>query len=181
MIEIIELKSNMIDDVKEFLFKQIKKEFGYGYIPEYHKDIVNLEKYYIKPQRNNFYIALDSNKNKIIGTIGLRSYDKNFEEFKGTYSNLNTSSIWRLFIDNEYRRCGIATLLFEISEKFIIQNNFTKIYLHTHKTLPGALNFWKKMGFNITWDTNNELETVHMDKKINNISQLSTKQAIPSK
>ena len=60
MIEIIELKSNMIDDVKEFLFKQIKKEFGYGYIPEYHKDIVNLEKYYIKPQRNNFYIALDS-------------------------------------------------------------------------------------------------------------------------
>ena len=36
-----------IEDVKKFLFKMITLEFGYGYVPEWHQDIVNLEDYYI--------------------------------------------------------------------------------------------------------------------------------------
>ena len=45
-IEIIEINHEMnIELIKEFLFKQIKKEFNYDYIPEYHQDIVNLNDY----------------------------------------------------------------------------------------------------------------------------------------
>jgi hypothetical protein len=32
--------------------------------------------------------------------------------------------------------------------------------------LPGAIEFWTKMGFVVVLDSNDELETVHMDKKI---------------
>ena len=38
---------------------EIKKEFGYGYIPEWHQDIVNMEDYYISPDKNDFFIAYE--------------------------------------------------------------------------------------------------------------------------
>ena len=56
--------------------------------------------------------------------------------------------------------------MFNIAENFANQVNYDNIYLHTHKTLDGALEFWKKMGFVVAFDSNNELKTVHMDKKI---------------
>ena len=159
---------NQIEKVQKFLFSQIKKEFNYGYVPEYHSDIKNLYDYYICPKRNNFFICLDKKSNDIIATIGLRAYDKDFDEFRNIYSNETTASIWRLFVDEKYRRCGIASMLFKIVEEFAYKNQYNEIYLHTHKTLNGAIDFWEKMGFNITIDTNNELQTVHMEKNIFN-------------
>ncbi len=34
-------------NVKKFLFKMIQDEFGFGFIPEYHQDIKNMEDYYL--------------------------------------------------------------------------------------------------------------------------------------
>ena len=42
--------SRQIRDVQEFLFKMIKKEFGYGYVPEWHQDIVKLDLISLTPQ-----------------------------------------------------------------------------------------------------------------------------------
>ena len=59
--------------------------------------------------------------------------------------------------------------------KTLNEAGYDKIYLHTHKNLDGALEFWTKMGFVVALDSNDELETVHMDKKIQklDISHLS--------
>lgn len=157
--------SRQIRDVQKFLFRMIKKEFGYGYIPKWHQDIVKMEDYYINPEKNNFYVAyLDTGE--IIATIGIRAYDKDFPKFRHLYSNEATSSIWRLFVDEKFRRCGLASRMFAVAENFANENGFSEIYLHTHKSLNGALEFWMKMGFIIVLDSNDELETVHMDKKI---------------
>ena len=166
-----ELTNNpkLIKDVQEFLFYQIKKEFGYDYVPEWHQDIINLETYYINPERNNFFIALNGKTNEIIATIGIRSYDKDFPLFRGIYSENTTSSIWRLFVDEKYRRCGLASKMFSITENFANTVDYNEIYLHTHKNLEGALKFLTKMGFVIAFDTNDDLQTVHMDKKIRSI------------
>ena len=131
-VDIKELKndSNDIKKVQEFLFKMIKLEFGYDYVPEWHQDIVNLNDYYINSERNAFFVAY-SESGEIIGAIGLRAYDKDFPEFRHLYSNETTSSIW-----------------------------------NTHRNLDGALKFWTKMGFVITLDEEDDLETVHMEKYI---------------
>jgi GNAT superfamily N-acetyltransferase len=157
--------SEMISNVQKFLFAQIKKEFGYDYVPEWHQDIVNMEKFYINPKRNNFFIAYNENC-EIIATIGLRAYDKDFPQFRGQFSSDTTSSIWRLFVEEKYRRCGLASKMFSVAESFANESSYEDIYLHTHKTLPGAIEFWTKMGFIVILDSNDELETVHMDKKI---------------
>ena len=166
LIKKLENDEEQIINLQKFLFGQIKKEFGYGYVPAFHRDIKNLNDYYIEPERNIFLIAIDEDSNEIVATIGLRAYDKNFKEFNGIYSNESTASIWRLFVDEKYRRCGIASKLFKLVETFAFENQFDEIYLHTHKTLDGALDFWKEMGFKITIDSNNELQTVHMEKNI---------------
>lgn len=157
--------SGQINNVREFLFGMIKKELGYGYVPKWHQDIMNLEEFYVTPEKNNFFVAYDEN-GEIVGTIGIRSYDKDFPEFREKYSEDSTSSIWRLFVDRKCRRCGLASKMFSVAESFANNVGYSMIYLHTHKTLDGAIEFWKKMGFVVTLDTDNELETVHMDKQI---------------
>ena len=160
--------SEEICNVQKFLFKMIKKEFGYGYIPKWHQDIMNLEEYYIDPERNNFFVAY-LETGQIIATIGIRAYDKDFPIFRHLYSNENTSSIWRLFVDERCRRCGLASKMFSIAENFANEIGYNEIYLHTHKTLEGAIEFWTKMGFVVSFDANDELETVHMDKQIRSL------------
>lgn len=157
--------STEIINVQKFLFSMIKQEFGYDYVPEWHQDIVNMDEYYVSPKRNNFFVAY-TETGEIIATIGIRAYDKDFPEFRHLYSNDATSSIWRLFVDRRCRRCGLASKMFSIAENFAYEAGFDNIYLHTHKTLPGALEYWTKMGFVVALDSNDKLETVHMDKKI---------------
>jgi ribosomal protein S18 acetylase RimI-like enzyme len=166
VIKELENDSGKIRDVQEFLFKMIKLEFGYDYVPEWHQDIMNMEEYYINPERNNFYVAYSEKTGEIIATIGIRAYDKDFPEFRHLYSKDTTSSIWRLFVDRRCRRCGLASKMFCIAESFANGVGYDDIYLHTHKTLDGAIEFWTKMGFVVSLDSNDELETVHMDKKI---------------
>lgn len=154
-----------IKEVQKFLFKMIKLEFGYDYVPKWHQDIVNMDEYYIDPERNAFFVAYGEN-GEIIGTIGIRAYDKEFKQFEHTYSKETTSSIWRLFVDRRYRRCGLASKMFSVAENFAKKSDYSNIYLHTHHTLDGALKFWLKMGFVITLDEGDELETIHMEKFI---------------
>ena len=165
IIKELDNNSKKIKQVQEFLFKQIKVEFGYDYVPEWHHDIIKMDEYYIDPNRNNFFVAY-SESDEIIATIGIRAYDKDFPEFRGIYSKDKTSSIWRLFVDSRYRRCGLASKMFSIAENFAYEVGYENIYLHTHKNLDGALQFWTKMGFVVVLDSNDDLETVHMDKYI---------------
>jgi ribosomal protein S18 acetylase RimI-like enzyme len=166
-IEIKDLKNNEynIKNIQDFLFAQIKQEYGYGYIEEYHQDIKYLKEYYKYPKRNNFFIALNE-KNEMIGTIGIREYDKTYEVFKGLYSKESTASIWRLFVHKNCRRIGVGTQLVKTAEKFIDEKNYNEIYLHTHKNVEGALDFWKKSDYCVNIDTEDKLKTVHMIKKI---------------
>lgn len=170
-VNIKELNNDLeeIKEVQKFLFAMIKKEFGYDYVPEWHQDVMNLDEYYINPERNAFFVAYSEN-GEIIGTIGIRAYDKDFPQFRHLYSYDTTSSIWRLFVDRRYRRCGLASKMFDVAENFAKESKYNNIYLHTHKNLDGALKFWTKMGFVITLDAEDELETVHMDKYIQKLA-----------
>lgn len=157
-----------VEEIKEFIFNQIYQEYNGGINPEYHYDILNLEDYYLKPQRNNLFIAMDGDE--IIASIAVRGYDKDFKEFKNIYSQQTTASIWRLFVDKKFRRNGLATKLYNAVEDFSRDNNYNYIYLHTHKDLEAALDFWQKMGFEITLDTDDEFQTVHMQKTLSELN-----------
>lgn len=151
-----------IENVKDFLYGQIKKEYGIGPNMEFHYDIESIDEYYINPSCNSFFIAYFDNK--IVATAGIRAYDKDFEFFKGVYSSHDTASIWRLMVDEEFRRHGLARKLVGVMEDFAKAAGYDKIYLHTHRYLDAALPFWKSVGYEITVEEDDYDETTHMVK-----------------
>ena len=153
-----------IKQVKDFLFDQIRKEYGIGRNPKFHYDIDEIEKYYILPQRNNFFIAWDGNN--IVATGAVRAYDKDYEMFKDIYSKENTASIWRLMVDKNYRRHGVARNIVSKMEDFARAQSYDKMYLHTHRYLDAALPFWKSLGYEVTVEEDDYDETSHMIKNL---------------
>ena len=154
-----------INAVKEFLFNQINNEYHIGPTAKFHYDIFGLKKYYIDPSQNNFFVAFDGDR--IVATIGIRAYDKDFEFFRGIYSGEDTASIWRLMVDRDYRRNGIARQLVGEAENFAGKVGYDRIYLHTHRYLESGLPFWKSANYQITVEEDDYDETVHMVKMLN--------------
>jgi GNAT superfamily N-acetyltransferase len=162
VIREVENNSDEIEAVKEFLYAQILNEYGIGPTPKFHYDIDGIVDYYILPSRNNFYIALDGDK--IIATAAIRAYDVDYEVLKGLYSKEDTASIWRLMVDKEYRRHGIARRLVNALEEFARDEGYDRIYLHTHRYLESGIPFWTSVGYEITIEEDDYDETTHMIK-----------------
>ena len=150
--------------VKDFLYDHIMKEYGIGPTPKFHYDIEAMDNYYILPEKNAFFIALDGER--IVATGAIRAYDVDYDLFKGVYSKEDTASIWRLMVHEEYRRQGIACRMVNIMEEFAKNAGYEKIYLHTHKYLDAGLPFWKSCGYSITIEEDDYDETTHMIKNI---------------
>lgn len=153
-----------IEAVKEFLYGQIQIEYGIGPTPKFHYDIEGIVDYYILPDNSNFFVVLDGDK--IIATAAVRAYDVDYDLFKGLYSKDDTASIWRLMVDENYRRHGIARKLVNIIEEFAKNAGYSQIYLHTHRYLESGLPFWKSCGYKITIEEDDYDETTHMIKEI---------------
>ena len=148
--------------VKEFLYGQIKEVYDIGPTPEFHYDIEGINEYYIAPKRNNFYVAFY--EDKLVATAAIRGYDKDYELFRGIYSEEDTASIWRLMVDKDYRRHGLARKLVDIMENFARSVGYERIYLHTHRYLEAGLPFWKSIGYIVTIEEDDYDETSHMIK-----------------
>ncbi|AMD17966.1 GNAT family acetyltransferase [Methanobrevibacter sp. YE315] len=154
-----------IENVKDFLYGQIRKVYDIGPTPEFHYDIDGIDEYYIKPSRNAFFVVYY--EDKIVATAAIRAYDKDYEFFRGIYSKEDTASVWRLMVDEEYKRRGIARSLVNAMEEFAKKVGYTRIYLNTHRYLDAALAFWESMGYEITVEEDDYDETNHMVKVLN--------------
>ena len=165
-IEIREIQNDdfQIKSVQDFLYEQIRIEYGIGPMPEFHYDIEGLKEYYVLPKRNGFFAAYDGER--IVATAGIRAYDKDYEFFKGQYTEENTASIWRIMVDKDYRRMGLERSLVKNLEKKKKKEGYEQIYLNTHRYLEAALPFWRSLGYAVTVEEDDYDETNHMIKII---------------
>ena len=141
-IEIREVQNDdsQIKSVQDFLYEQIKIEYGIGPMPEFHYDIDGLKEYYVLPERNSFFAAYDGDK--IVATAGIRAYDK------------------------DYRRKGLARILVKNLEEFAKKEGYEQIYLNTHRYLEAAMPFWNSLGYAVTLEEDDYDETNHLIKLI---------------
>lgn len=161
-IKVVQNDADEIKAVQDFLYEQIRIVYDIGPTPEFHYDIEALDEYYILPERNCFFAAYD--EDRIVATAAIRAYDRDYEFFRGEYNGDNTASIWRLMVDEKYRRQGLARKLVNCMEEFAKKEDYKQIYLHTHRYLEAALPFWKSLGFTITIEEDDYDETSHMIK-----------------
>lgn len=138
------------EKIKEFMFGIIKNDFGYEFNPEWHWDILELEKTYLDDKSILLFEELNG---EVIATIAGRPYDKS-----------STLGIWRHYVKKELRGKGIGTKLLQKFEKKAKEKGYKKLYLHTQKTITGSLEYWLSKGYKITLDSGDELQTVHLEK-----------------
>lgn len=86
------------------------------------------------------------------------------------YDPETTAGLWRVFVHEDYRRRGVASLLVGIAEAHAARMGYQMMYLHNHKHLRCALEFWISMGYRVGLDTRNEVSTVHMEKPLNHVN-----------
>ena len=165
-IEIREIQNDAdeIEAVQKFLYEQIRLVYDIGPTPKFHYDIEGLDEYYVLPKRNCFFAAYDGDK--IVATAGIRAYDRDFEFFRVQYTQDNTASIWRLMVDEDYRRQGLARRLVNLIEEFAREHGYVRIYLNTHRYLDSAMVFWESLGYEITVEEDDYDETNHMVKNL---------------
>lgn len=105
------------------------------------KDLENINYNYIK-NGGNFWIAIDEEIDKVVGTVSIMKLDEQNAEFK------------RFYVRKDYRNMSIGYQLYKIAEKYAKENKFKYLYLSSGKDLKKAHRIYKKNG----WDLINKSE-----------------------
>jgi GNAT superfamily N-acetyltransferase len=148
-------------EAKAFLSKLLANLFKCEITMQYHADIIELEDFYVNHKTNLLIGAYDSNDD-MVGTIGVKVFVDRFEEIEGRYDQVKCGELARCYISPDLRRSGIGTQLLGALKEKCAAHGLDVIYLHTHRMLPGGLNFWIKSGFNIVYDHKTK-DLVHME------------------
>lgn len=117
------------DKVIEFLIEVAINEFAFEEWRNYFNKAEFLE---MNKAKENFWIAVDTSNN-VIGTIGI---------LNDIISN--TAKLHSLYIKKEYRKKGIATILYNYSLDFAKKCGYESIILHTYRIFSEAIRFYNK-------------------------------------
>jgi GNAT superfamily N-acetyltransferase len=112
-----------------------------------------------------FFIALNES-DEVVGSIGVSRYDNRIQSLEGHFDEELVAEVGRCYVDEAYRRQGIASRLFDEALAYAKEEGYETLYLHTHYFLPGGFFFWKSQGFEIVHDEGGVWQTVHMEKSV---------------
>lgn len=127
-------------------------------------DLVNFSEHYLHQAGAGFFLAL-SEQGEIQGCIGVQPYDNRIETAMYE-ADRPAAEIVKCYVAASSRRSGLGSLLTAEAKRFIAQQGYSVAYLHTHRFLKGAVDFWQRQGFAITAEDQDEWQTVHMDASV---------------
>lgn len=100
---------------------------------------------------------------QIVAAIGYLPYDGRFPKLN--YQGLKTVEVVRLYVLPAWRRFGLAGELYRSLELLARADGVEMVYLHTHPFLPGAIDFWRRQGFEVVdVETDPVWQTTHMHR-----------------
>ncbi|MFS0868339.1 GNAT family N-acetyltransferase [Paenibacillus xylanilyticus] len=166
--KIMKVQLNQIEDAVDFAMRVRREVFpmmDHGQLPA---DLLQFREHYMDRTDAVFLIAVVEEAG-IVGSIGILPYDGRIKAVAGRYTENEAAELVKCYVDSRYRRYGIGSLLVRELEKVVSDLHYTTLYLHTHRFLPGAVDFWKRQGYSILVEENDDWQTVHMEKVIGGI------------
>lgn len=125
-------------------------------------DLAQFESTYLEGD-GQFLIARADDQ--IVAAIGYLPYDGRFPRLN--YQGVKTVEIVRLFVRPAFRRFGLAGRLYRALEALAQADGVEVAYLHTHPFLPGAIDFWRRQGFEIIdIEADPVWQTTHMQRRL---------------
>lgn len=105
------------------------------------------------------------NAGTIVAAIGYLPYDGRFPQLN--YQGLNTVEVVRLYVLPAFRGFGLASRLYRALEAQARADEVQMMYLHTHPFLPGAIDFWRRQGFEVVdIESDPVWQTTHMQRQL---------------
>ncbi|KAB2970890.1 GNAT family N-acetyltransferase [Streptomyces sp. SS1-1] len=135
-----------VDGARAVMLDTFYKEFGYGYVPRWHQDVMDIEGTYLDDPRHVLLVALHGGE--VIATTGVHStgpaHPPHPRALAERYPSGSTAQLVRVYVRPEHRRRGLARTLVEEARDFVAGTpGYDRLYLHTNTRVPGAEAFWR--------------------------------------
>ncbi|NUQ87262.1 MAG: GNAT family N-acetyltransferase [Glycomyces artemisiae] len=167
-----------IAGARSVMLDTVYRDFGHGYLPRWHSDIIDLDSFYLAPEDNTLFVA--ERDGAVVATAGVRGQTPASPPHPAlvaaAFEEGRTASLYRVYVRPEHRRRGLAGALVDACLGFIAsRDRYTGVYLHTDARTPGAVEFWSGRG-DVLFDersavnehlhTDEPFETVHFRLRI---------------
>ncbi|MDU0289747.1 GNAT family N-acetyltransferase [Saccharothrix longispora] len=128
------------------------REFGHGYRPQWHADVVDLAGTYLETPRHALFVAVAGDE--VVGTTAVRAQGPASPPHPAwlaeRYAGGTTAQLFRVYVRAEHRRHGLARALVDAATRFVAGTpGYERIYLHTDTRVPGAEPFWRSVAVEV--------------------------------
>ncbi|MEU4067279.1 GNAT family N-acetyltransferase [Streptomyces wedmorensis] len=137
-----------VEGARQVILDTVYRDFGYGYVPAWHRDVVEIESTYLDDPRHLLLVA--THGDQVVATTGVRStgpaHPPHPRRLAERYPSGTTAQLVRVYVRPEHRRRGLARTLVDRACAFVAQTpGYDSIYLHTNVDIEGAESFWRSM------------------------------------
>jgi ribosomal protein S18 acetylase RimI-like enzyme len=150
-IIIREATAEDLDGARVVMLDAVYRDFGTGYVPGWHADIIDPTSFYVAPPRHTLLVAVDERDGTVAATAALDArgpaHPPNPRWLAERFPSGETAQLRRVYVRPEYRRRGLARRLVEGLLDFArADGGYRSVYLHTYPHSPGALGLWRTLG-----------------------------------
>ena len=135
---------------RALMIRTFEEDFGYGYKPEFHADVDDMQGVYLDNPRHVLYVAVEDGTGAVVGTAGVRSGGLkpafNHRWLVERYDPERTAQLVRVYTLRAWRGRGVARALVARALRFAAEEGgYAVVALHTDPRSPGAERFWRSM------------------------------------
>ncbi|MGQ4365904.1 GNAT family N-acetyltransferase [Streptomyces sp. SAS_272] len=146
-----------LDGARAVMLDTVYRDFGSGYVPRWHRDIIDPAAAYLAPGRHTLLVAIDGGdgggsggSGEIVATAALDSrgpaHPPNPRHVAERYPCGTTAQLRRVYVRPEHRRRGLARrLVAELLAFAVADGGYRSVYLHTDPAVEGAEAFWRSL------------------------------------
>ncbi|WP_210575158.1 GNAT family N-acetyltransferase [Streptomyces sp. GESEQ-4] len=139
-----------LDGARAVMLDTVYRDFGSGYVPRWHADIIDLAGAYLAPARHTLLVAVDD-EGEVVATAALDArgpaHPPNPRHVAERFPSGETAQARRVYVRPEHRRRGLARRLVGALTAFAVADGgYRAVYLHTDPAVPGAEGFWRSLG-----------------------------------
>ncbi|MFC3890345.1 GNAT family N-acetyltransferase [Lentzea rhizosphaerae] len=144
-----------LGDARSVMLDALYRDFGTGYVPQWHDDVIDLTGHYLAPRRHTLVVAIDRRDGTVAGTAALDSRGPREPGWLAQrYPSGATAQVRRVYVRPEHRRRGLArAMVAELLAFAQADGGYHSIYLHAYRHSPGALDLWESLG-EVVWEEN---------------------------
>ncbi|MFJ8489935.1 GNAT family N-acetyltransferase [Streptomyces sp. NPDC094038] len=140
-----------LGEARAVMLDTVYRDFGTGYVPRWHADIVDPESFYVAPPRHTLLVAVDGADGSVAATAALDArgpaHPPNPRWLAERYPSGTTAQLRRVYVRPEHRRRGLARRLVAGLLDFArADGGYRTAYLHAYAHSPGALGLWRTLG-----------------------------------